>query len=292
MKDDERDEDLVALFSQLDSVKAPSSAQKRTLSAMVDATSETTGGVSVPTKHRPSRTKLIFRFAAVACLVMVCAFGGIAYATPTAYVSIACVNASGETTTIELGVDRFGIVVSATASDEDGQQILSSCNPTFKDFPNSLKSLLDTAEKQGLVSDQSSVDVTVSTDDAGQSQSLAESGRGAVSGAGLSGESHESSMGSRGQTADTSDAVASNQSAEQQQGGQGQAATTSDATPSPAEGGGSSTQQAQPLTSETQSQPSTGQSSPSQTPVEGNQSEAQPQDDAARSDEIDSSPAR
>ena len=71
--------------------------------------------------------------AVAACLVLaVVGFGGFAYAQPTTYVGID-VNPS-----IELGVNRFGIVVQAEAFNDDGRALLDAVSLTGRGYADAL----------------------------------------------------------------------------------------------------------------------------------------------------------
>jgi hypothetical protein len=69
-------------------------------------------------------------------IVLLVAGGGIAYSLPTAYVSVA-----GGNSTVRLGVNLFGVTVSATAEDAQGQAMLDEVNVNNLGYGDALRAL-------------------------------------------------------------------------------------------------------------------------------------------------------
>ena len=93
---------------------------------------------AAPRKHARARIIPLRRAAAAlaACLALAFAgFGGFAYAQPTTYVGID-VNPS-----IELGVNRFGIVVRVEALNGDGESLLDAVSLTGRGYADALSLL-------------------------------------------------------------------------------------------------------------------------------------------------------
>jgi hypothetical protein len=120
------------------------------------------------TQGRHSRTKSMKgsmynmkKFAIVACMALLLIGSGFAYATPTSYLSVD-INPS-----VELGINTFGIVVSAEALNEDGEDILSGIDVTGIKVKKAVNIIVDAAADKGFLKDDGSsfVSLTAATDD-------------------------------------------------------------------------------------------------------------------------------
>lgn len=110
-------------------------------------------------KRRVSlRQRVGAAIAACLCLLMV-GFGGYAaYATETAYIDID-VNPS-----IGLGINRFDMVVTAQAYNDDGQRVLDAVSLVGKNYETALQELLQVEESQGYLKEESFVAINVACD--------------------------------------------------------------------------------------------------------------------------------
>ena len=99
-------------------------------------------------------------FALAACLVLaVVGFGGFSvYAQPTAYVGID-VNPS-----IELGVNRFDIVVETTALNDDGRALLDAVPLVGRNYVDALTSLTQSDAFEPYAQEGSFVEISVASD--------------------------------------------------------------------------------------------------------------------------------
>ncbi len=112
-------------------------------------------------------------FALAACL-MLCAlgFGGYGvYAMETALVEIE-VNPS-----LELGINRFDVVVAARANNADGQLVLDAVSLTGRSSDEALSLLTENEVFRSFVNDTSFVDVSVVSEDEQQASNLLLSGQ-------------------------------------------------------------------------------------------------------------------
>lgn len=87
----------------------------------------------------------VWRMAAAACalLVFLLVAGGWVYLTPTAYLSVD-VNPS-----LELGINRFGRVVTADAYNEDGEALLEELQVRFASWEEALEEILQPGRGTG-----------------------------------------------------------------------------------------------------------------------------------------------
>lgn len=105
--------------------------------------------------------------AVAACLVLaVVGFGGFAYAQPTTYVGID-VNPS-----IELGVNRFGIVVQAEAFNDDGRALLDAVSLTGRGYADALKLLTESDAFSPYAQADSYVEISVTSGDDRQAENI------------------------------------------------------------------------------------------------------------------------
>ena len=154
-------------------VRAPEGLKARTLARVEEArraekdegpSTAASPGQIVLLAPRRERRRRALRLAAAACLVLtLLGMGGVSVAlTPTAYVDID-VNPS-----IELGVNRFDGVVSATALNDDGERVLSEANVLWRSYGDAVEAIGEELEEAGYLTGDSVVSVTVSCDDEGQ----------------------------------------------------------------------------------------------------------------------------
>ena len=150
-KDTLEDEKLEALFASFKTVSASSDLIAKTLASIEAARAEEETIVSLEDARekqskikraskrtiRTTRTRVL-RAVLVAATVAALSFGGVAYATPTAYVEVVV-----DETSIELGVNRFGYTVSAEATDEAGQEFLRENNVRNMSYEKSLEHIFD-----------------------------------------------------------------------------------------------------------------------------------------------------
>lgn len=155
-----------------DGVVLPDSVKEKTLQAIDGLAAEPASAVpeSVAVAARHSRSPRTRRFvlALAACLAL-CAigFGGFtALASETAQVGID-VNPS-----IELGLNRFDCVVAARPLNEDGGRLLEGMNLTGKSYDEAMAALTGSAQFQAYVDTDGYVEISVTSNDAGQAESL------------------------------------------------------------------------------------------------------------------------
>lgn len=119
--------------------------------------------------HKPMRRVAITALAACLALVIF-GIGGVAWAAqPYAFVTID-VNPS-----LELGINRFDRVASATAFNADGEQILSEANVEGMSYEDALAAL--GSELQPYLSEGSAVEITISCNDAAHAARYEQIGR-------------------------------------------------------------------------------------------------------------------
>ena len=113
------------------------------------------------------KVRVIRIMAIAACLALALA-GGAAYALPSAHVQI-----SNSTSSIDMGINRFGIVVTTNTDDEELRPLLQSesINVPADEALNKACSLLEKADPN------SPVEFNVETADAGQREHLESKGR-------------------------------------------------------------------------------------------------------------------
>lgn len=136
----------------------------------VDAT-EAVVSTPLQAPRRRARARILpMRRAAAAlaaCLVLaVVGFGGFAYAQPTTYVGID-VNPS-----IELGVNRFDIVVQAKAVNGDGEALLNAVSLTGRQYADALSVLTQSEAFSPYAQEDSYVEISVTSDDGRQGETI------------------------------------------------------------------------------------------------------------------------
>lgn len=158
------DQEFFDLFSSLDSVSASDELMDSTLEAIFSQAESPKAGedpepdpkvVAFPKgggQHsKPKKRKRhhhVLRIAGVAAAVAAFSVGGIAYATPSSYISV---NEGG--TTLTLGVNSFGVTVSATADTDAGTKLIDDHKVCNKDFADSVRTIA-TAINSGDGSDE------------------------------------------------------------------------------------------------------------------------------------------
>lgn len=159
-----------------DGVTVPDEVKRRALTYIVDAAesiecsaASPEAPVAMTAKHSRPRP-LMFRRAAAAlaaCLVLaLVGVGGFAYAKPTAYVGID-VNPS-----IELGVNRFGIVVEAEALNSDGEALLDAVSLTGHAYADALSRLTQSEAFSPYAQEDSYVEISVTSDNSSQEKAI------------------------------------------------------------------------------------------------------------------------
>ena len=159
-----------------DNVTVPDDVKRGTLTyiasiAEASGVSAETAPASAAAPRKRARARIIpLRRAAAAlaaCLALAFAgFGGFAYAQPTTYVGID-VNPS-----IELGVNRFGIVVRAEALNGDGESLLDAVSLTGRGYADALGLLTQSDAFSPYAQEDSYVEISVTSDDARQAEAI------------------------------------------------------------------------------------------------------------------------
>ena len=149
------DEELKDLFSAFDDVSASDELKSETLANILAAakaedeskpTPDNVVQITSSSEARPTRPSRKARWRAMrvailaACLALALG-GGIAYAVPASYYEI---TQSG--TTISLGVNVFGITVSATSNDDAGKELIGSAALCNVPYQTSLERALEQME--------------------------------------------------------------------------------------------------------------------------------------------------
>lgn len=159
-----------------DDVAVPDDVKHRALTYIVDnansserSFSSSAASVEAADKHARPRMLTLRRAmtALAACLVLaLVGVGGFAYAQPTAYVGID-VNPS-----IELGVNRFGIVVEAEALNGDGEALLDAVSLTGRAYVDALSNLTQSEAFSPYVREDSYVEISVTSGDGRQAEAI------------------------------------------------------------------------------------------------------------------------
>ena len=122
------DDELKELFSAFGDIEASDGLKAATLGRItnmasaapsVDSSSQSRPSLRVMRGGRFRAKWRNVRVAAVAACLTLALSGGVAYATPTSYVTV---NEGGAT--IELGVNMFGYAVTATSNDDAGKRLI------------------------------------------------------------------------------------------------------------------------------------------------------------------------
>lgn len=101
------------------------------------------------------------KFAIAACMALLFIGSGFAYATPASYLSVD-INPS-----VELGINTFGLVVSAEALNKDGEDVLSGIDVKGTKAKKAVNIIVDAATDKGYLKDDGSsvVLITAADDD-------------------------------------------------------------------------------------------------------------------------------
>lgn len=139
-----------ALQKSMSEIRATDELKKNTLQQLKDLQEKRSG----------TRSRFIIRYAlAAVCLFLLLGTGGYsAYRKPVSYISID-VNPS-----IELGINRFGKVVSAEAYNEDGQNVLQHVSLTNISYMQAIDKLLADENDHHFLKDDSLLVFTVISD--------------------------------------------------------------------------------------------------------------------------------
>lgn len=155
-----------------DDIVLPDSVRQETMQAIdrletKDAASVSDAVSAAARRAKPARTRR-FAIALAACLAL-CAigFGGFtAFASETAQVSID-VNPS-----IELGLNRFDRVVSVRPINENGKQLIGDVDLVGMQYDEAMDTLSETSAFRSYVDGESFIEISVTSSDAGQAESL------------------------------------------------------------------------------------------------------------------------
>ena len=150
-----------------DEVSLPPEVRARTLAAIDDLVQPREASPSKP----PAPRIVKWRRAAIAlaaCLVLAAVglIGSRLYFEETAFVGID-VNPS-----IELGINRFDIVVSAKAYNEDGEALLRDVSVTGKPYDSAVATLTSSTAFAPYLESDAYIAISVASNDAGQSDTL------------------------------------------------------------------------------------------------------------------------
>lgn len=150
-----------------DEVSLPPEVRARTLAAIDDLVQPREASPSKP----PAPRMVKWRRAAIAlaaCLVLAAVglIGSRLYFEETAFVGID-VNPS-----IELGINRFDIVVSAKAYNEDGEALLRDVSVTGKPYDSAVATLTSSIAFAPYLESDAYIAISVASNDAGQSDTL------------------------------------------------------------------------------------------------------------------------
>ena len=145
-----------------------------TISAITDRLeNEKEDVVAIATASKPSRKARFraIRVAAIAaCLVMALA-GGVAYAAPASTVAVTQGGA-----TVNLGVNVFGVIVSAASDSAEGKEVVGSSEPLFKPYDDALARVVEAFDARNAEDDRQPIDVRVESGAPGQRERLEEIG--------------------------------------------------------------------------------------------------------------------
>lgn len=178
LDDDLTNEELARLFSSFDDVTASDELKAKTLGRIFgdqgEADQDTTNqeGDEAELLHlhaekrpRHMRRRSLWRVAAAIILALVIA-GTTAYALPVSHVSVT----QGDVT-VELGVNVFGITVSATSDTDEGQALIDEADVRGKSFSEGINSVMLVMDEHADT-EQSDVTVQVDSPFKGQQEQL------------------------------------------------------------------------------------------------------------------------
>lgn len=180
-----------------DQVEAPADVKRQTLARIeaARAASEapkarkaepSSGGTKVSRgRSRIARFRRVLAAAACLAVAAACLGGFRMYAQPIAYVGID-VNPS-----VELSVNRFGIVVGSEALNEDGAALLESVPLANRSYEDALKALTGSEAFAPYAQEDSFLEISVASDDAGLAERLRSQSDACLSGLACGGSCHE-----------------------------------------------------------------------------------------------------
>ena len=150
-----------------DEVSLPPEVRARTLAAIDDLVQPREASPSKPPAPRMVKCRRA-AIALAACLVLAAVglIGSRLYFEETAFVGID-VNPS-----IELGINRFDIVVSAKAYNEDGEALLRDVSVTGKPYDSAVATLTSSTAFAPYLESDAYIAISVASNDAGQSDTL------------------------------------------------------------------------------------------------------------------------
>lgn len=175
----EIDAEFENLFSAFDDVSASEFLKASTIAAITESQQgEKPRAVATGTVSKPSRKARFraIRVAAIAACLVMALTGGAAYAIPASTVAVT----QGDTT-VSLGVNVFGVIVSATSDSVEGEKVVESSEPLFKPYEEGLVRMVDALDERNAEHDRLPIDVRVESGDPGQRERLEEKGEPFVS---------------------------------------------------------------------------------------------------------------
>lgn len=181
-----------------DAVELPDHVKEQTLAALDRLAADEAPAAQPPAKARivrPRWPRVLAACAACLAVALVGVFGTRLYFEETAYIDID-VNPS-----VELGVNRFDIVVSATALNDDGANVLSSVSVEGKRYEEAVGDITSSAAFNTYIYDDSYIEISVSSDDSRQSEVLRAQSDACLSRLSYEGSCHASSVETRNEAA-------------------------------------------------------------------------------------------
>ena len=141
------------IYTAFETIRAETALKQKTLD-------------SVTKKHaRFTKKHLIIAFCFAACLLLFL-FGNWFYKTPTVYISFD-INPS-----LELGINRFDIVTQTKALNNDGQNLIDQVDVNGLTYEDALEKLMDSEKIQMLLSQNETLDITVTGKDEQQTDRI------------------------------------------------------------------------------------------------------------------------
>lgn len=138
------DDELCNLFSAFDEVSASDELKDATLARILKQDEEVKAIRSGNSPSTSWRAKWhAIRVAAIAACLALALTGGVAYATPASFYDVVQDGA-----TVTLGVNCFGITVSATSDDETGEELIGSTNLRGIPYEKSLARAIEAMEER------------------------------------------------------------------------------------------------------------------------------------------------
>lgn len=170
---DIEDEGLRGLFSALDEIRASEELKEKTLDAILSVRHEGSEKPQLAVMEggrartgRPRGLRVLGRIAAIVIAFAV-AGGGVAYALPSSYVTV-----SSGGTTIELGVNVFGVTVGAIADTDEGMELLEGLELRGKGYEDAMELVAEGFDEQGA--DEAGLDIRIHGGSPSQRKSMDE----------------------------------------------------------------------------------------------------------------------